>query len=160
MSSCSSQISVLSCISYITVSRGGSSWTYKEKIPLINSEIPLWTAGSSPPRRYPFQFVLPSKLPPSFHFSKGWSGGAIKYFVEVVGKRHGLFRSDRHIRKLFPVVPSASPNDISNKALLVGGWDQEWRSFKLEDRIRRWPWEGHSHVYAEVCRIFLMAPQY
>ena len=74
----------------------------------------------------------------------------MKYFIEVVGKRHGLLRVDRHLRKLFPVVPAASPDDIANKALLVGGWNQEWRSFKLEDRIRKWPWGGHSHVYAEV----------
>jgi hypothetical protein len=142
----------LLCISSVTVGSGPSSTTYMEKIPIIDSEISLWTQESIHSSRYPFQFVLPSELPPSFYYSKVQSSGAIKYYVEVVGKRPGLCRFNRRIRKPFSVVPAASPNDIVNKTLLTSGWNKGWRSFTLEDRIRKWPWGGYSHIYAEVCR--------
>ena len=130
-----------------------------ERISLINSKITLWAqGGSTVSSRYPFQFVLPSQLPPSFYHSSLHTDGVIntdgiiKYFTEVIGKR-GLFRFDHYIRQVFPVVPAASPSDISNKTLLVGGWNQSWESFEIENYVRTWPWEGYSYVYAEVCNV-------
>ena len=129
-----------------------------EKISLIDSKVTLWARGSSSSAvssgRYPFQFVLPSQLPPSFYHSRvHLTDASIKYFIKVIGKR-GLFRFDHYIRQVFPVVPAASPSDISNKALLVGGWNQSWESFKIENYIRTWPWESYSFVYAEVCVLY------
>jgi hypothetical protein len=135
-------------------------------IPLVNRLTTLWTLGStiSPPDsltpRFLFQFHLPSGLPPSFcpRNSTLDAFGLIKYFIKVTGKRHG--RESRRIYKVFPVVSGASPDDISNKNLLMGGWSQAlslsgwnqgWNSFKLENRTRKWPWGDYSHVYAEVC---------
>jgi hypothetical protein len=140
-------------VSCIHQRMGGSGTTHWETIPLINSEIPLRERGRSLLPRYPFQFVLPSALLPSFYHSNtntNHTEGAVKYYVEVVAKRNGLFWVCRN-RKVFPVVPEASPSDIRAKDLLKGGWRQGWNSIKLENRIRRWPRGGYSHVRADVC---------
>src|ERR1700722_1816923 len=149
---------ILWWVSSIHQSMGGAGTTHWETIPLINSEIPLRERGRSLLPRYPFQFVLPSTLLPSFYHSStntNYTEGAVKYFVEVVAKRDGLFRVYRNIRKVFPVVPAASQSDIRTKALLMGGWRQGWNSIKLENRIRRWPRGGYSHVLADVCVVFV-----
>ena len=80
------------------------SYTAREKY--VKLEALLWSKQQVPDGKlqpgeynYPFQFILPAHLPPSF---KG-SVGSIKYYVE--GKiRTGVFKFDRKTQVEIPVV--------------------------------------------------------
>ncbi|KAF8150468.1 hypothetical protein K438DRAFT_2027132 [Mycena galopus ATCC 62051] len=134
----------------------GSDTKHERAIELINSGKSLWERGTVFPDPgshllvLPFKFQLPTDLPPSFHLSVLHHEAIISYTLEVVGSRPGLFRRDHLIRKVFPVLPAASPAQILAKRSLKKGWDGVWRSVFLERKMRQGFWGDHSHARAEV----------
>jgi hypothetical protein len=123
---------------------------------LINSGKSLWERGTVFPDPgshilvLPFKFKLPTNLPPSFHLSVLHHEAIISYTLEVVGSRPGLFSKDRLIRKIFPVLPAASPAQILAKKSMRKGWHGPWRTISLERKMRAGFWGDYSHASAEV----------
>ncbi|KAJ7496759.1 hypothetical protein FB451DRAFT_1208704 [Mycena latifolia] len=138
----------------ITTQNGQTRITHTSNVPLIRSNISLWTQGTAFPEpgshvlTCPFRFQLPENLPPSFHCSAHSSGGAISYSLEVVGDRPGLFRSNRRIRRLISVVPAASQSQLLAKESLTQGWMGQWRDIKQDDKLRTGIWGDYSHAHA------------
>jgi len=134
----------------------GSDTKHERTIELINFGKSLWERGTAFPNPgshvlvLPFQFKLPDNLPPSFHLSVLHHEAVISYTLEVVGSRPGLLRRDRIIRKIFPVLPAASPAQILAKSSLKQGWDGAWRTIFLEQKMRYGLWGDYSHAGAEV----------
>ncbi|KAJ7223730.1 hypothetical protein B0H12DRAFT_1150509, partial [Mycena haematopus] len=123
-----------------------------EIIQLIRSNQSLWTQGTAFPApgthllSLPFQFTLPASLPPSFHCDAHSRGGAITYSLEVVGDRPGIFRANRRIRRVFPVVPAAVPNQLLVKESLRQGWLGAWRDIKRNEQLRQGIWGEYSRA--------------
>ncbi|KAF7362362.1 Arrestin-N domain-containing protein [Mycena venus] len=134
----------------------GSDTKYERVIELIDIRKSLWERGTAFPDPgshmlvLPFKFKLPRSLPPSFHLSVLHHKALISYTLEVVGSRPGLFRKDRMIRKVFPVLPAASPEQILAKKSLKKGWEGDWRTTFVERKMRPGIWGDYSHVRAEV----------
>ncbi|KAJ7655687.1 hypothetical protein DFH06DRAFT_481925 [Mycena polygramma] len=134
----------------------GSETKNERTINLIDSGKLLWERGTAFPDPgshvlvLPFHFKLPDNLPPSFHLSVLHHEAVISYTLEVVGTRPGLLRRDRVIRKVFPLLPAASPAQILAKSSLKQGWDGAWRSVFFEQKMRYGIWGEHSHARVEV----------
>jgi len=134
----------------------GSDTKHERTIVLINSATLLWERGTAFPDpgshvlMLPFDFKLPDNLPPSFHLSVLHHEAVISYTLEVVGSRPGLLRRDHLIRKIFSVLPAASPAQILAKRDLKRGWDGDWRSISLEQKMRYGIWGDYSRARAEV----------
>ncbi|KAJ6589997.1 hypothetical protein DFH09DRAFT_220274 [Mycena vulgaris] len=135
----------------------GSDTKHEETIELINSEKKLWERGTvfSDPGSHllalPFQFTLPDDLPPSFHLSLPRHHKAvISYAIEVVGTRSGRRQKERQVRKIFPVLPAASPVQILAKTTQKQGWTGPWKTVSLDQKVRQGIWGDHSHARAEV----------
>jgi hypothetical protein len=94
--------------------------------------------------------VLPLDLPPSFHAQWLSDYGTISYSVEAVGDRTGLFRRNRRLGVIFPVLPRASPLQTEARAQLLSGWTGPWRREVVADRVRKRAWGEHGHVEAEL----------
>ncbi|KAJ7496742.1 hypothetical protein FB451DRAFT_1074841 [Mycena latifolia] len=138
----------------ITTQNGQTRITHTSNVPLIRSNISLWTQGTASPElgshvlSCPFRFQLPENLPPSFYCSAHSSGGAINYSLEVVGDRPGLFRSNRRVRRLISVVPAASQSQLLTKESLMQGWMGQWRDIKQDSKLRTGIWGDYSHAHA------------
>ncbi|KAJ7350666.1 hypothetical protein DFH08DRAFT_741785 [Mycena albidolilacea] len=134
----------------------GSETKHERAIELINSGKSLWERGTVFPDPgshilvLPFKFKLPTNLPPSFHLSVLHHEAIISYTLEVVGSRPGLFSKDRLIRKIFPVLPAASPAQILAKKSMRKGWHGPWKTISLERKMRPGFWGDYSHASAEV----------
>ncbi|KAJ7104571.1 hypothetical protein C8R43DRAFT_1166199 [Mycena crocata] len=134
----------------------GSDTKHERTIELIDSGKSLWERGTAFPNPgthvlvLPFQFKLPDDLPPSFHLSVLHHEATISYTIEVVGGRPGLLRRDRQIRKVFTVLPAASPEQILAKAMLKQGWGGPWRTVSAEQKMRPGIWGDYSHARAQV----------
>ncbi|KAJ7125253.1 hypothetical protein C8R44DRAFT_619278 [Mycena epipterygia] len=140
----------------ITTSNGQSTYTHRQTILLVHSNLSLWKQGAAFPDAgshilaCPFRFQLPANLPPSFHCSAHRRSGAVSYSLEVVGDRPGLFRSNRRIRRLISVVPSASESQLLAKESLMQGWSGAWKDIKREEKLRQGIWGDYSHARAVV----------
>ncbi|KAJ7923531.1 hypothetical protein B0H13DRAFT_1980134 [Mycena leptocephala] len=80
----------------------------------------LWTSGSakilSDVLSCPFRFTLPENPSSSCCYSKYPPPETpIRYTLEVVGHRPGIFRADRRIRRVLLVTPAASQSQIFAK---------------------------------------------
>lgn len=123
------------------------------RIHLIKEGLSLWNAGTYPPAgsdtlEIPFAFRLPSTLPPSFEYGdirKSLERVRLRYAVEVVGKRHGLLRSNRRIIKPFPVLPPHK-SGAELREVLKRGWEGPWRSYSDNKSIRKGIWGDYSDV--------------
>ncbi|KAJ6590002.1 hypothetical protein DFH09DRAFT_1307458 [Mycena vulgaris] len=98
----------------------------------------------------PFQIQLPPNLPPSFYYSHFNRTVVISYSLEVVGARHGLFHSNRRIRKIFSVVPPATPWELNASAALKQGWGGPWKPIATNKEIRHHIFGEHAQVKAEL----------
>jgi hypothetical protein len=129
----------------------------QEEAFLINSSATLWTEGddlASPDtfkRIFPFQFDLPSHLPPSFKAASARQIGDITYYIQLISVRSNTFKKTRCARKIFCVIPATTSKNVYYKSLLLDEWKHGLQSLKVENQIRRWPWEDYSHVQAEAC---------
>ncbi|KAJ7760047.1 hypothetical protein B0H16DRAFT_1313180, partial [Mycena metata] len=122
---------------------------------LVHEKQSLWTAGSAFPKAGSqslschFQFQLPEILPPSFHSSVlDANVGAISYSLEAVAERHGQFRANHQVRRLFSVIPAASSDQLRVKESLRDGWTGQWREIIQERKMRNRMWGDYSHVHA------------
>lgn len=137
----------------VTVNSGDDSITHRETVPLVQSDLTLWTQGaaSREARSHvlscPFRFQLPKNLPPSF-YGFAHCSGTISYWLEVVGDRPGLFRSDRRIRRHISVLPAASQDQLIVTKALRQGWMGQWRNFNQSDKLRTGLWGDYSHAHA------------
>lgn len=140
----------------VTQSKGRETTTYKETIPLVRDERVLWAQGGVfPPAdshllHLPFTFALPPSLPPSFHCTRGNSSATISYSIELVGDRPGLFKRNRRVGVLFPIVPAASLAQMSARAQLAEPWTGLSRSHVEQSQIRKYPWGGYGAAEAEL----------
>ncbi|KAJ7072712.1 hypothetical protein C8F01DRAFT_258612 [Mycena amicta] len=98
----------------------------------------------------PFQLPLPPNLAPSFHYSHNNRAVTISYSIEVVGSRHGLFHANRRIRKIFSVVPAASPWELNATASLRQGWQGPWKPYTIKKEIRHGLFGDHSEATMEL----------
>ncbi|KAF7333460.1 Arrestin-N domain-containing protein [Mycena venus] len=124
-------------------------------VTLIREKQSLWTAGSAFPEpgsqilSCHFQFQLPETLPPSFHSSdSSFHAGVISYSLEAVAEKHGRFRANHQVRRLFSVVPAASSDQLLAKESLRDGWTGKWRGIKQEKKMRNGIWGDYSHAHA------------
>jgi hypothetical protein len=120
----------------------------------------------------PFSFHLPAILPGSLHLRQNGCTATISYGIEVVAERPGWFKFNRRIGQIVVVAArpttlqleeaarlrtSSSPNHASglvypssSSGVVPAGWDGEWTTHKRTERVRRWVWNEHSIVDAEV----------
>ncbi|KAJ7640789.1 hypothetical protein DFH06DRAFT_1334510 [Mycena polygramma] len=138
----------------ITTQNGQTRITHRQTVPLVHSDLLLWTQGAAFPApgshvlSLPFQFHLPANLPPSFHCDAHSRGGAISYSLEVVGARPGLFRFNRRIGRVFSVLPAADQSQLLAKESLRQGWVGAWRDIERADQIRQGIWGEYSRTHA------------
>ncbi|KAJ7871521.1 hypothetical protein B0H14DRAFT_218794 [Mycena olivaceomarginata] len=125
-----------------------TSDTQRRRIEVLRADATLWTDDGPQTGilNLPFQFFLPVDLPPSFHCSVLDRKGVISYAIEVVADRPGIFKRNRRIASVFPVVPPAAPQDVAIQQFLLQGWSGEWKAVVHEDRIRRGIWGDYSVV--------------
>ena len=118
--------------------------------------ITLWEKGCaypSPDSRIlalPFTFQLPAGLPPSY--SREGSGYAAKivYELHVLGERPGIFRSNRSIHMLLPVLSAHEEGARLHSMIITSGWQGNWKKQERKIEIRRQIWGPYSEVYATV----------
>ncbi|KAJ7603727.1 hypothetical protein B0H17DRAFT_1026531 [Mycena rosella] len=133
---------------------GQTRVTHTETVPLVHSDISLWTQGAAFPEAgshvlvCPFRFQLPGNLPPSFICSGSSRGGAVSYSLEVVGDRPGLFRANRRVRRIISVVPAASQIQLLATESLRHGWMGQWKDIKQDEKLRTGIWGDYSHAWA------------
>ncbi|KAJ7099456.1 hypothetical protein B0H15DRAFT_547524 [Mycena belliarum] len=138
----------------ITVNHGQNNSVHRETVPLVHSDLTLWTQGAAFPKAgshvlsCPFRFQLPDNLPPSFHGSLPSRSGIISYSLEVVGDRPGLFRSNRRIRRIISVLPAASQTQLVVTEALRQGWMGQWKTFTQSEQLRTGLWGDYSHAHA------------
>ncbi|KAF7344451.1 Arrestin-N domain-containing protein [Mycena sanguinolenta] len=127
---------------------------HEQTVHLCSSSQILWT--SQPRRRDSdvvsclFRFDLPENLPPSFcsSTSKTSPDATIRYSLEVVGVRPGVFRWNRRIRRIFLVMPSASESQLLARESLRQGWEGPWKITAKDAKVRQGIWGDYSRVYA------------
>ncbi|KAI0793699.1 hypothetical protein C8Q74DRAFT_1445288 [Fomes fomentarius] len=122
---------------------------------LVDADIPLWTRGSVYPTpdsdllRVPFRFILPSHLPPSFHYAATTETAKIRYGLTAVGVRKGVLNANRK-----HVVPLAVvPQDAVGLRVKEGsgrGVVHGWRTKRKEERIRKGLWGDYAKVEVEI----------
>lgn len=140
----------------IASQNGQTKITYTETVPLVYTNLTLWTQGAAFPETgshvlvFPFRFQLAETLPPSFHCSAHSGAGVVSYSLEVVGDRTGLFRSNRRIRRLISVVPPASQAQLLTKDSLKQGWMGQWKDYTQDDKLRTGLWGDYSHAHATI----------
>jgi hypothetical protein len=114
----------------------------------------LWSHGSAYPAPgshvlfLPFAFALPRELPSSFHAASGLDSGAVSYSIEVVGDRPGVFRRNRRLGRVFPVLACAAPEQARARQDLLAGWAGYWHDVTVQDQVRPRPWGSYGHVAA------------
>ncbi|KAJ7876081.1 hypothetical protein B0H14DRAFT_2342939 [Mycena olivaceomarginata] len=140
---------------------GDTSTDHKQTIILFNTKFSLWDRGAAFPAPgshilpCTFQFLLPETLPPSFHCDVGippesYRKATISYALEVEGKRDGLYRINRRIRRLISVVPAASQEQPLTRESLRQGWNGPWKSFTQEEKLRKGIWGEYSRAYFRI----------
>ncbi|KAH6916674.1 hypothetical protein BKA70DRAFT_1485324 [Coprinopsis sp. MPI-PUGE-AT-0042] len=140
---------------YITESTGQSTVTYHSSHRLVREDIVLWTQGTYPPPgthilQLPFEFQLPVDLPGSFRSKWADPNATISYGIEVVADRPGFFRFNRRLGHIFPVLPTATQEEVENALRLDQGWPGEWKSVERSSEIRKRFWGEYSRVQAQV----------
>ncbi|KAF7315033.1 Arrestin-N domain-containing protein [Mycena indigotica] len=122
---------------------------------LVRLDQVLWDQSSAPQGlpsviQCPFQLPLPPNLPPSFHYSHSNHTVTVSYSIEVVGSRHGVFHANRRVRKIFSVVPAASPWELNTTAAIKQGWNGPWKPQTIKKEIRHGLFGDHSEATMEL----------
>ncbi len=103
--------------------------------------------------RIPFNFTLPSVLLPSCDYGGSGSKVArVRYFIEVVGKRPGIWRFNERLVTAFPVLPPSNQG-AQLREVLQGAWQGPWRTIVEDKVIRRGIWGEYSRVHVSVSRM-------
>ncbi|KAJ7104576.1 hypothetical protein C8R43DRAFT_1047286 [Mycena crocata] len=98
----------------------------------------------------PFQLPLPQSMPPSFHYAGHSKSAVISYSIEVVGARHGMFHANRRVRKIFSVLPAATPWELNTNASLHQGWNGPWKPISTNKEMRKGIFGDYSQSKIEV----------
>lgn len=117
----------------------------------------LWSLGNGvypPPGSdvlsIPFSFTLPTRLLPSCKYgSYGSKIAHIRYFIEAVGQRPGIWRFNERLARAFPVLPPSDQGAELRQAF-QRGWEGPWCKIVQEDDIRRGIWGERSHTHMTV----------
>ncbi|KAL4247580.1 Arrestin domain-containing protein [Abortiporus biennis] len=129
-----------------------SDWEGQE---LVKQNVSIWSRGQVYPPSgshtliIPFEFQLPSYLPPSCHFENNKHCGMVGYVVEVVGVRSGMFKLNRRLTRPISLVPPDPIGAQIRHVLQMGDWGGSWTMVKKQDNIRRGLWGPLSHVMME-----------
>ncbi|KAI0783740.1 hypothetical protein C8Q75DRAFT_725345 [Abortiporus biennis] len=129
-----------------------SDWEGQE---LVRQNVSIWSRGQVYPPSgshtliIPFEFQLPSYLPPSCHFENNKHCGMVGYVVEVVGVRSGMFKLNRRLTRPISLVPPDPIGAQIRHVLQMGDWGGSWTTVKKQDNIRRGLWGPLSHVMME-----------
>ncbi|KAK7057663.1 arrestin-N domain-containing protein [Favolaschia claudopus] len=140
----------------ITTGSGQSRREHLETLILFNEKLTLWERGTTfpPPGSHilpcSFQFTLPDTAPPSFHCEAYHRKATISYALEVVGRRPGLFRFNRNIRRPISVIPAASQAQLLVTESLRQGWSGRYRNWTNEEKLRQGIWGDYSHARVEL----------
>ncbi|KAJ6622101.1 hypothetical protein B0H10DRAFT_2344521 [Mycena sp. CBHHK59/15] len=135
---------------------GGENETHyqTQTVEVLRLDQTIWDQFNTPQGAQmlacPFRLQLPQNLPPSFHASHFNRTVAISYSIEVVGSRHGLFHSNRRIRKMFSVVPAATAWELNANASLRQGWGGPWKPIATNREIRHGIFGDHSQAKIEL----------
>ncbi|KAJ7693238.1 hypothetical protein B0H17DRAFT_1200061 [Mycena rosella] len=125
-----------------------------QTIQLLRLDQTIWDQFNSPQGAQviacPFAIQLPPNLPPSFHFKHFNRTVVISYSLEVEGVRHGVFHMNRRIRKIFSVVPPATPWELQANAALHQGWGGPWKPLATNKEIRHGIFGEHAQVKIEL----------
>ncbi|KAL6306459.1 hypothetical protein BKA93DRAFT_729648 [Sparassis latifolia] len=123
----------------------------RESVHLLREDRVLWRRGTAYPPpgshtlSFPFEFALPTHLPPSFHFNGFNVGGSVSYELEVVGVRRGTFHWNRRMQVPLAVVPCDTTGH-SLRTAVQNGWRGAWATLTREERVRKGVWGDHAHV--------------
>ncbi|KAH6899229.1 hypothetical protein BKA70DRAFT_1527550 [Coprinopsis sp. MPI-PUGE-AT-0042] len=74
----------------------------------------------------------------------------ISYGIEVVADRPGLFRFNRRLGSVFPVLSLATREEAENAFRLRQGWSGEWKTIEHSEQIRKHLWGERSFVQAQL----------
>ncbi|KAJ7300754.1 hypothetical protein DFH08DRAFT_907930 [Mycena albidolilacea] len=126
---------------------------HKQVVPLFPAQSQsLWTSESphsdSDIVSFPFRFTLPEDLPPSFAF--GSYSAVVRYSLEVVGERPGVFHRNRRVRRVLVVMPAASEDQVLARESLRQGWNGPWKAITQDEKVRQGIWGEYSRVHASV----------
>ncbi|KAK7039609.1 arrestin-N domain-containing protein [Favolaschia claudopus] len=129
---------------------------HKQVLPLFEPfNQPLWSASNSSESddvaSYPFRFTIPENLPPSFCYCEKWMSrpsATVRYSLEVVGTRPGVFHRNRRVQRVFLVMPAATASQLEQAETMRQGWSGPWKGNPAEDKIRQGIWGDYSHVSA------------
>ncbi|KAF8146937.1 hypothetical protein K438DRAFT_1868299 [Mycena galopus ATCC 62051] len=132
---------------------GQVTMLHQQTVPLFSFSESLWTSKSSETGSdvvsHPFRFTLPEDLPPSFCYGKYSPPDAtVKYSLQVVGTRPGVFHRNRRISRVFLVMPAASESQLLARESLRQGWAGPWKVTSQDAKVRQGIWGDYSHVYA------------
>jgi hypothetical protein len=145
----------------IPVSTGTAVVYYTDVKPLVRDEATLWTnqQPGSGILELPFEFTLPTDLPPAFHaHSSHWYKATVSYAVQVVAERPGFLRFNRRIGQTFPVLPLAADEQAKVAARLSRRWDGDWKTSEKTELVRKGLWGDHAKVEGQVTKDFTLVP--
>ncbi|KAI0683446.1 hypothetical protein BC835DRAFT_1423249 [Cytidiella melzeri] len=136
----------------ITRQVGQNTSTRSHRIWLAHENVSLWRQGNGvyPPSgnntlKLPFTFTLPSELIPSCEFNVYRKRGSVRYFIQVVGQRPGIWRfNERHLTPFMLLPPLPAGAEL--REAIRRGWQGPWTTITEEKDIRRGIWGERSHV--------------
>jgi hypothetical protein len=154
-------VDILYDLRVIPVSTGTTVMYCTDVKPLVRDEVTLWNnqQQDSGILELPFEFTLPTDLPPAFHAHQDhWYKATISYAVQVVAERHGLLRFNRRIGQTFPVLPLATDGQADIATRLSQGWDGDLKTSEKTELVRKGLWGDHAKVEGQVTEVLLFDP--
>jgi hypothetical protein len=98
----------------------------------------------------PFEFRLPEDLPSSIHGGSGITRGTVSYSAELIVNRRGLTSTDLRSGFVFPVVSTASAEEVDDAKSLKRGWDGSNVDYEHSKLVRKRPGDEQARVVAQV----------
>ncbi|KAJ3557999.1 hypothetical protein NM688_g1171 [Phlebia brevispora] len=146
----------------LRIPRNSGTHTTQETVELVRTSMLLWSratkrTASEGYLKVPFQFILPSGIPPSCSFSKHSDLGEIAYCIRVVGVRPVFYRNYT-TNTYFPVLPVDIRGYEVSKSF-EKPWTGEWCTLEKERDLQRTPVEGFAHAKMTVKSNILTFPK-
>jgi hypothetical protein len=122
---------------------------------ILRQDFTLWRhdreySREAPMLQLPFEFLLPLNLPSSVHGGSA-TKGTVSYSVELIVNRRGLTNVDLREGIVFPVVSSASTEELDDAKRLKLGWDGTQVEYEHMKNVTKGFGGGHARVIAQVC---------
>ena len=119
----------------------------RERVSLWNRDSGTWQTGQNI-LRYPFRFILPESVLPTYEYKNPFERGAVHYAVQVVCTRSRL-HFNKKATSYFPVLPQDSAGAGLREQLLAG-WKGSTTTSEVTKQIRKGIWGDHSTVVMRV----------